>query len=87
MTYVQYYGQMAALVGQQNSDATTNEETQQQVLAQAESLRDQISGVSLDQQATQIIQFQNAYQAAAQVLTVLNNLAQTTLDMIATTTS
>lgn len=84
MSYVQFYGQMAASVGQENSDATSNEQTQTQVLAQAESLRDQASGVSLDKQAVQVLEFQRAYQASAQVLTVLNDLAETTLNMLQT---
>jgi flagellar hook-associated protein 1 len=52
------------------------------VVAQAKSLRDQISGVSLDEEAINVMKFQRAYQAAAQVITVLNNLADTTLGMI-----
>jgi flagellar hook-associated protein 1 FlgK len=82
MSFTQYYSQMAAAVGQQNSDATSNQTTQQQALAQAESLRDSVSGVSLDDQAVQVLQFQQAYQASAQVLSVLNTLAQATIDLI-----
>jgi flagellar hook-associated protein 1 len=82
MNFVQFYGQMAAAVGQENSNATSNQQTQQQVVAQATSLRDQVSGVSLDEQAAQILQFQRAYQANAQVLTVIDSLAQTTLSLI-----
>jgi flagellar hook-associated protein 1 FlgK len=82
MNLVQYLAQMASSIGQENQTATTNQQTQQQVVAQATTLRDQVSGVSLDQQAVSVLQFQRAYQAAAQVLTVLNTLADTTLNMM-----
>jgi flagellar hook-associated protein FlgK len=38
--------------------------------------------VSLDEQAVDVLQFQRAYQATAQVLTVLNTLADSTLNMM-----
>ena len=85
MNMVQYLAQIASAVGQENQTATTNQTTQQQVASQATTLRDQISGVSLDQEAVGVLQFQRAYQAAAQVLTVLNTLADTTLNMMTVT--
>jgi flagellar hook-associated protein 1 FlgK len=82
MSFVQYYSQMAANIGQENSNATSNKSTQEQIVSQAKSLRDSVSGVSLDEQAVQVLEFQHAYQACAQVLTVLNTLAQSTLNLI-----
>lgn len=82
MGLTQYFAQIAAAVGQDNQSATDNQQTQQQVVSQAESLRDQISGVSLDAQAVDVMQYQRAYQATAQLLTVLDNLAQTLLNLV-----
>lgn len=79
---IQYYGNIAAAVGQENSVATANQQTQQQVLANATSLRDQISGVSLNQEAVNVMQFQQAYQAVSQVLTVLGTLSNTIINLI-----
>jgi len=79
---VQFLAQIASGAGAENSDATTNQTTQQQVAAQATTLRDNVSGVSLDEQAVDVLQFQRSYQAAAQVLTVLNNLVDATLNMM-----
>jgi len=86
LNLVQYLAQMSSAIGQENQTATTNQQTQQQVVSQATTLRDQVSGVSLDQQAVSVLQFQRAYQATAQVLTVLNSLADTTLNMMTATT-
>jgi flagellar hook-associated protein 1 FlgK len=85
LSYLAYFGQIAASAGQENQTATANQQTQQQVTAQATTLRDQVSGVSLDQEASAVLQFQQAYQATAQVLTVLDNLGQDLMNLIVPT--
>jgi len=85
MNLVQFLGQMSSDIGQENQTATTNQTTQQQIAAQATTLRNQVSGVSLDAQATDVLQFQRAYQAAAQVLTVINDMLDTTINMMTVT--
>lgn len=82
LNYIAYYAQMASTIGSANQAATTNQTAQQSVTTQAQALRDQISGVSLDQEAVSLLQFQRGYQATAQVLTILNNLADSTLAII-----
>ena len=86
MNLVQFLAQISSSVGQENQTATTNQTTQQQVVAQATTLRGQVSGVSLDEQATNVLQFQRAYQATAQVLTVLNDVLDDTMNMMTVTT-
>jgi flagellar hook-associated protein 1 FlgK len=86
MNLVEFLGQIASSVGQENQTATANQTTQQQVASQATTLRDQVSGVNLDEQATSVLQFQRAYQATAQVLTVLNDVLDTTMNMMTVTT-
>jgi len=82
MNLVQYMAGIASAAGQANQTATTNQTTQQTVTSQASTLRAQVSGVSLDEQATSVLQFQRAYQATAQVLTILNTLADSTINMM-----
>lgn len=82
MSYVQFFGNIAAGVGQQLSAATDQQTIQQQVVAQAQSTRQQISGVDLNQQAALLVQYQNAYQANAQLFTVLNSLTQTAVNLM-----
>ena len=82
MTLTQYFGQITSNIGQENQTATNNQTSQQQVLAQATTLVNQTSGVSLDQEAVNVLQFQRAYQASAQVLTVINTLADSVLNLI-----
>lgn len=52
------------------------------LLAQSRGLRDQVSGVSLDEQAVILIQFQRAYQANAKLITVLNDLTATAVGLL-----
>jgi flagellar hook-associated protein 1 FlgK len=79
---VAFLSQIAAFIGKESSAATDGQQSQQQVAAQARTLRDQVSGVSLDEQAISLIDFQRSYQATARVLTTLSDLLQTTIDMI-----
>ena len=71
-----YFAGIAASVGQENQTATNNHTTQQSVVTQAQSLQQQISGVSLDDQATDLMQYQKAYQAVASLITTINTLAE-----------
>jgi flagellar hook-associated protein 1 FlgK len=46
------------------------------VLTQLENSRDAYSGVSLDEEATDLIRFQRAYQAAARFVSVIDQLTE-----------
>ncbi len=76
MSYTDFYSSIASNIGTLQSSAAQSEQTQTQVLTQAQSARSQLSGVSLNEQAAQLLQFQNAYQASAQALTAINSTLQ-----------
>lgn len=82
ISYVEFFGNLAAGVGRQLAAATDQQNVQQQVLTQAQSLRQQVSGVSLDEQAAALVEFQRAYQANAQLFSVLDSLTQTAVNML-----
>jgi len=71
-------------VGSQAASAQNQMNVQQQVLAQARNLRSEASGVSLNDQAAQMLQFQKAYEAASKMVTVLDQLTQDTINMLPT---
>ncbi|MNO73218.1 Flagellar hook-associated protein 1 [compost metagenome] len=56
-----------------NSDASAT------VLKQAQDSRDSLSGVSLDEEAANLIQFQQYYNASAQVIQIARSLFDTLL--------
>ena len=76
------FSQVASGLGSESASASANEQAQQQVADQAKALRDQVSAVSLDEQALLITQFQKSYEAAAKLISTLNDLTQTTIDMV-----
>jgi flagellar hook-associated protein 1 FlgK len=82
MSLTQYFGQIASSIGDENQTATDNQTSQQQVVAQATSLVNQASGVSLDDEAVNVLQFQRAYQAAAQLVTAVNNCLDSIINLI-----
>jgi flagellar hook-associated protein 1 len=81
-TFSRFYGTVAARVGRQKASADQDQQLHQQLLTQAQGVREQTSGVSLDEEATRLIQFQRAYQASAQLLSVLNQLTGTVINML-----
>ena len=49
------------------------------LLQQAVAARDSVAGVNLDEEAANLIRYQQAYQAAAQVIAVADEVFQTLL--------
>jgi len=82
LTFAGFYGNLAASVGRDLADATDNRSVQQSLLAQARSQRSEGQGVSLDEEAVRLIEYQRAYQATARMVTVLQELTQVTINMI-----
>ncbi len=76
------YSALVADVGSDTRQAELNSQAQQRVLDLAVSTRESVSGVNLDEEAANLIRFQQAYQAAAQVITVANSLFDTLLNAV-----
>lgn len=82
VSFTAFFGQVAASVGSQLSVATNSNDVYSQSVTQVRNLRDQVSGVSLDTEAVNLIQFQKAYDATAKLIGVLNDITQSTLDIL-----
>jgi flagellar hook-associated protein 1 FlgK len=82
LNYTDFYSSVASQIGQQAASASTTSAAQTQILTQAQNLRAQVSGVSLNDQAASLMQFQQGYQAAAQMIKVINNITQSLLAMM-----
>jgi flagellar hook-associated protein 1 FlgK len=81
-SYSQFYGQVAGRVGGLLNDAQNNTEVQQSLVSQAKDMRQRYQGVSLDEEAALLMQFQRAYQANARFLTVIDQLTQSVIDLL-----
>jgi len=77
-------GFLASFLGQIGSDtaaATTSNSAQQATLTQLTTQRDSLSGVSLDEEASNLTQYQRAYQAASQVFNIANTVMASALNL------
>jgi flagellar hook-associated protein 1 FlgK len=73
------YSSMVADVGIRTHQAEVNLDARERLLDKAEEERQEVSGVNLDEEAANLIRYQQAYQAAAQVLSVGRDVIQTLL--------
>jgi len=81
-TYQEFYGAVVGRVGNETMRAQTNRDAQQTLLTQAEQAREEVSGVNLEEEAANLLKFQQAFQANAQTITIANTLFQTVLDAV-----
>lgn len=69
-----FYASILSQLGNSVASAISDNTVQQAALTQLTSQRDAISGVSLDQEAASLTQYQRSYQAAAKVFSIVNAL-------------
>ncbi|HEY6376292.1 MAG TPA: flagellar hook-associated protein FlgK, partial [Edaphobacter sp.] len=81
-----YYASLLSQIGNAVSGATTDNTAQQAMLTQLTSQRDALSGVSLDDEAANLTQYQRAYQAAAKVFSVADQIVASALNLGVETT-
>jgi len=77
--YTSLYGSTLSSIAVETRSAVNNAETELSLLRSAEDRLEGIRGVNLDEEATNLIRYQQAYQAAAQVITVANEIFDTLL--------
>lgn len=71
------YGSFIAEVGTRTNAAEINYNATNALWEQSKARREEISGVNLDEEAANLIKFQQAYEASAQVIAVANELFDT----------
>lgn len=62
------YGKLVSDVGNKTREVRVTRDAQQKLLEQAQSAREAQSGVNLDEEAANLLKFQQAYQAAARIM-------------------
>jgi flagellar hook-associated protein 1 FlgK len=82
LTLVEFYGAAAASIGREVQRGRDVRDQQLGFLANARSIRDEISGVSLDEEAIVMLQYQRAYQATARMIATLSALTEETINMM-----
>ena len=81
-TLTESYESIINTVSTDSSTAKTNAEASSVVLETLQAQREALSGVSLDEEAVNIIRYQRAFQGAARLITVVDEMMQTMLNMV-----
>jgi flagellar hook-associated protein 1 FlgK len=77
----EYLSSTLSSVGDAASAATTNASVQQASLTQLTTQRDTISSVSLDQEASNLTEYQRSYQAASEVFSIVDSLLASAINI------
>lgn len=80
-TYQVAYAQLVSQVGTQTKMALVNGNAQQVLLEQTQQSRDALAGVNLDEEAANLIKYQQSYQAAARMMDTAAKLFDTILSI------
>ena len=77
------YAQLVSDSGNKSRELAVKSEAQSALLKQSEAARDSLSGVNLDEEAANLLRYQQAYQASAKMLDVGNKLFDSLLSIMA----
>ena len=77
----QNYAQTVSTLGNAINTATDQLNTSQAISTTLTNQRSSESGVSIDEEMTNLMQFQKAYEASAQLVTTLNAMMETVINM------
>jgi len=83
----QQYAALTSQIGNAASAASTEATTRSETLTQAQNLNSSASGVSLNEETVNMTQFQQAFEAATQVLTVASDLLGNFISQMSGTTA
>ncbi|MAA59520.1 MAG: hypothetical protein CMK79_05150, partial [Pseudomonadales bacterium] len=82
VTFQGAYGQLVSGVGTRTNDAAVSQEAAETILNQSQAQWESISGVNLDEEAANLIRFQQSYQASARVIQVSSELFDTIISSL-----
>jgi len=77
-----FFNGLVTDVGRHVSQAQANTEHQETVALQLDTYREEVSGVSMDEEMINMVQFQSAYQAAAKLVTTVDEMLESMIAMV-----
>ena len=69
-------------LGTKTAQSQINRDAAQSLLFQSQANRDSLSGVNLDEEAANLIKFEQSYNASAQVISIARQIFDTLLDSL-----
>jgi flagellar hook-associated protein 1 FlgK len=79
-TATDFYAGLVGKIGTASAQSAEMSRNQQLVVDQLTTRVQEVSGVSLDEEATDMVRFQHAYQAAARVITTMDEMLNTLIN-------
>lgn len=79
-TFGVFYQNLVAQVGLDGQQNTLSQDSQQALVDSLEQQRDSISGVNLDEEMTDLMRYQEAYQAAVRMISVMDSMLDTLIN-------
>lgn len=73
-TFADYLHQIASSLGEEASNAYKSEESYDVIETSLQNRRDEISGVSVDEELVNLVRYQQAYQASSKYISIVNGL-------------
>lgn len=80
-TFYGYYTRIVADIGSATAYAGVEARANETVAMELENYRESISGVSMDEEGVNLIKYQRAYEAAAKVITTVDSMLATLINM------
>ena len=80
--FLAFFGGVAAAIGAGTQIASDWKERSTTLLAQAKAMRQDASGVSLDEEAARIVELQRGYQAISRVVSVIDQMTDSLMSMV-----
>jgi flagellar hook-associated protein 1 FlgK len=77
-----FYNGLVSDVGRFVSQAKVNMDHQSTVSLQLATYREEVSGVSMDEEMVNMVQFQSAYNAAAKLVSTVDEMLNTLIAMV-----
>ena len=80
-TFSDYFASMYSFIGTQSQQAQRNSDNTELLVQQLTDYREKVSGVSLDEEMANLIQFQRAFEASARYIRVVDEMLSTLMNM------
>ena len=80
-TFDDYYNSLVGKIGIEAQRANSAQQSQDDIVGQLKNIRESISGVSLDEETTKMIEFQKSFDASARLVRTADEMMDTILQL------
>jgi flagellar hook-associated protein 1 FlgK len=81
-TFHDTWGQLVYRAGRDSQTAKNEAHSRKEIVTQVDALRDQVSGISLDEEAVNLVKYQKAYEANARFFRAIDSTLDTLLGIL-----